>query len=146
MEGETNNANEDEKCDVNIKEENLNYFANKQVIQIPPNIDDSLSSSDVIVREGSNETLFCKATGFPEPSLKWKRDDGAKFSINKTHKVYECEGEKLELYKISRLDMGAYLCIATNGIPPSVSKRIKLSLTFVLQMEKPNSDPKFSPC
>ncbi|KAH1023023.1 hypothetical protein HUJ04_012310 [Dendroctonus ponderosae] len=95
---------------------------------VPPNIDDSLSSSDVIVREGSNETLFCKATGFPEPSLKWKRDDGAKFSINKTHKVYECEGEKLELYKISRLDMGAYLCIATNGIPPSVSKRIKLSV------------------
>uniref|UniRef100_A0AAR5P251 Ig-like domain-containing protein n=2 Tax=Dendroctonus ponderosae TaxID=77166 RepID=A0AAR5P251_DENPD len=99
-------------------------------VVVPPNIDDSLSSSDVIVREGSNETLFCKATGFPEPSLKWKRDDGAKFSINKTHKVYECEGEKLELYKISRLDMGAYLCIATNGIPPSVSKRIKLSVDF----------------
>lgn len=42
--------------------------------------------------------------------------------------VTESEGETLELTKISRLDMGAYLCIATNGVPPSVSKRIKVSV------------------
>lgn len=34
----------------------------------------------------------------------------------------------LELHRISRLDMGAYLCIATNSVPPSVSKRIKVSV------------------
>lgn len=42
--------------------------------------------------------------------------------------VTEWEGETLELTKISRLDMGAYLCIASNGVPPSVSKRIKVSV------------------
>lgn len=42
--------------------------------------------------------------------------------------VLEWEGESLELTRISRLDMGAYLCIATNGVPPSVSKRIKVSV------------------
>ncbi|KAJ8923470.1 hypothetical protein NQ315_010048, partial [Exocentrus adspersus] len=96
----------------------------------PPNIDDSLSSSDVIVREGSNQTLTCKATGFPTPSVKWKRDDNSKITINKTLEVVEWEGEKLELTKISRLAMGAYLCIASNGVPPSVSKRIKVSVDF----------------
>lgn len=30
--------------------------------------------------------------------------------------------------RVSRLDMGAYLCIASNGVPPSVSKRIKVSV------------------
>ncbi|XP_018561385.1 neurotrimin-like isoform X2 [Anoplophora glabripennis] len=99
-------------------------------VVVPPNIDDSLSSSDVIVREGSNETLTCKATGFPTPSVKWKRDDNSKITINKTLQVVEWEGEKLELTKISRLDMGAYLCIASNGIPPTVSKRIKISVDF----------------
>ncbi|KAJ8984271.1 hypothetical protein NQ317_009755 [Molorchus minor] len=99
-------------------------------INLPPNIDDSLSSSDVIVREGTNETLTCKATGFPTPSVKWKRDDNSKITINRTLQVAEWEGEKLELTKISRLDMGAYLCIASNGVPPSVSKRIKLSVDF----------------
>lgn len=34
------------------------------------------------------------------------------------------DGETLNLVKISRLEMGAYLCIASNGVPPSVSKRI----------------------
>lgn len=28
--------------------------------------------------------------------------------------------------RVNRLDMGAYLCIASNGIPPSVSKRVML--------------------
>lgn len=42
--------------------------------------------------------------------------------------VIEWEGETLDIARISRLDMGAYLCIASNGVPPSVSKRIKVSV------------------
>jgi hypothetical protein len=42
--------------------------------------------------------------------------------------VSEWEGEVLELTRISRLDMGAYLCIASNSVPPTVSKRIKVSV------------------
>jgi len=42
--------------------------------------------------------------------------------------VSEWEEPTLELHRISRLDMGAYLCIATNSVPPSVSKRIKVSV------------------
>lgn len=51
---------------------------------VPPNIDDSLSSSDVIVREGSNVTLRCRANGSPTPTVKWKRDSMEKISINKS--------------------------------------------------------------
>lgn len=36
------------------------------------------------------------------------------------------DGEVLHIVKISRLHMGAYLCIASNGVPPSVSKRVLL--------------------
>lgn len=42
--------------------------------------------------------------------------------------VNEWEGDTLEITRISRLDMGAYLCIASNGVPPTVSKRIKVSV------------------
>uniref|UniRef100_A0A1I8N5G1 Ig-like domain-containing protein n=2 Tax=Musca domestica TaxID=7370 RepID=A0A1I8N5G1_MUSDO len=97
---------------------------------LPPNIDDALTSSDVIVREGDNVTLRCKAKGSPEPAIRWKRDDGLKIVLNKSNEVSEVEGETLELERISRLHMGAYLCIATNGVPPSVSKRIKVSVDF----------------
>lgn len=54
------------------------------IVIVPPNIDDSQSSSDAIVREGANVSLTCKATGSPTPNIRWKRDDGSKISINKT--------------------------------------------------------------
>lgn len=34
------------------------------------------------------------------------------------------DGEHLNLTKVTRYEMGAYLCIASNGVPPTVSKRI----------------------
>lgn len=45
-----------------------------------------------------------------------------------TCSVPEWEGETLEITRISRLGMGAYLCIASNGVPPAVSKQIKVSV------------------
>lgn len=36
------------------------------------------------------------------------------------------DGEVLHVTKVSRLHMGAYLCIASNGVPPSISKRVLL--------------------
>ncbi|XP_025423912.1 neurotrimin-like isoform X2 [Sipha flava] len=99
-------------------------------VVVPPSISDSLSSSDAIVREGSNVSLTCHVDGYPKPEIKWKRDDGLQININKTLTVSEWAGPTLELHRISRLDMGAYLCIATNSVPPSVSKRIKVSVDF----------------
>lgn len=37
-------------------------------------------------------------------------------------------GETLHLTKISRSEMGAYLCIASNGVPPTISKRIVVNV------------------
>lgn len=131
-----------------IKFSSISFYSST----VPPNIDDSLSSSDVIVREGSNITLKCRAHGSPQPTIKWKRDDNSKININKSlsgeensyqlfnflwkliefsmlsFAVYEWDAEMLEISRISRLDMGAYLCIAQNSVPPSVSKRIKVSV------------------
>jgi hypothetical protein len=36
------------------------------------------------------------------------------------------EGEKLELMKVDRAQSGAYWCIASNDVPPAVSKRVLL--------------------
>lgn len=45
------------------------------------------------------------------------------FTVNRT------EGELLNFTSVTRFHMGAYLCIASNGVPPSVSRRIVLSIT-----------------
>lgn len=63
----------------------------------------------------------------------WTSKNWASRSRSAFHSVYSLfyfisvtvyDGETLSLMKISRLEMGAYLCIASNGVPPSVSKRI----------------------
>ena len=38
--------------------------------------------------------------------------------------VEKVKGPDLRLSKVTRADMGPYLCIASNGIPSPVSKRI----------------------
>ena len=42
------------------------------------------------------------------------------------HTVKSVEGETLVMKKVSRLQMGSYLCIASNDVPPAVSKRVTL--------------------
>ena len=42
-------------------------------------------------------------------------------------------GQVISLTRVSRRDSGAYLCIASNGVPPAVSRRIILEVTCKLQ-------------
>lgn len=66
--------------------------------------------------------------GFPAPKIIWRREDGQSITVDKKKKVMVYDGDVLQLSKITRNEMGAYLCIATNGVPPSVSKRIILDV------------------
>lgn len=36
------------------------------------------------------------------------------------------DGSSFTIPRVNRLHMGAYLCIASNGVPPTVSKRVML--------------------
>jgi len=47
------------------------------------------------------------------------------------------DGEQLNLTRITRSEMGAYLCIATNGVPPTVSKRITVDVECELVTDIP---------
>lgn len=103
-----------------------------QVVVPPDILDDESTLSSVAVRENQNLTLTCKAGGFPEPKIMWKREDGNEIVLDRKKKVAVNihNGRNLTITKISRTDMGAYLCIATNGVPPSVSKRIIVDVEF----------------
>ena len=54
-------------------------------LAVPPSIDDSLSSSDVTVREHSTVTLTCNAAGTSPLTVRWRREDGNLISINRTY-------------------------------------------------------------
>ncbi|XP_038221319.1 lachesin-like [Zerene cesonia] len=101
-------------------------------VVVPPDILDYPTSSDQVAREGANVTLRCAAHGVPTPTVVWRKEAGdllptANFSDAQNTSV---NGAVLHLVKVSRLHMGAYLCIASNGVPPSVSKRVMLVVHF----------------
>ncbi|EAT35448.1 AAEL012384-PA [Aedes aegypti] len=103
-------------------------------VQLPPDISDEQSSSDMTVREGGNVTFFCKATGHPTPKVTWRRDDGSPLYQQRNgtelRRVDTHIGNFLNLSNVDRRQMGAYLCIASNEVPPAVSKRVYLNVNF----------------
>ncbi|XP_046399102.1 lachesin-like [Ischnura elegans] len=108
-------------------------------VVLPPNIlDEKSSQSSVAVRENQNITLMCQADGFPTPKIMWRREDGQGITIDRRNKVTVYDGDQLTMTRIGRSEMGAYLCIATNGVPPSVSKRIIVDVEFSPMIWVPN--------
>ncbi|XP_075721214.1 lachesin-like [Rhipicephalus microplus] len=115
-------------------------------VLVPPDIVDSESSSDVLVREGSNVTLSCRAKGYPAPRITWRREDGTPIAVGNWQEQLgstatdnvSYEGEEVSITKVSRLHMGPYLCIASNGVPSPVSRRILLQVHFPPMIWIPN--------
>lgn len=98
-------------------------------------------ASQVTVSEASNASLSCRARGHPTPTITWRREDGQPILLNgldyqqDTSDVESLgsksiEGSQLVFSQVHRLNSGAYLCIASNGIQPSASRRIVLDVQF----------------
>nr|XP_036232496.1 opioid-binding protein/cell adhesion molecule homolog [Bactrocera oleae] len=98
-------------------------------VVVPPDILDYPTSTDMVVREDSNVTLKCAATGSPEPTITWRRENGVPIELANGSEALRCN---FDFARVKRQHMGAYLCIASNGVPPSVSKRI----TFIVHCVK----------
>ncbi|XP_050313906.1 lachesin-like isoform X2 [Anthonomus grandis grandis] len=112
-------------------------------VVIPPDIISEETSGDMMVPEGGSAKLVCKARGYPQPKIIWRREDSGTIlargnSSSKKERVTSLEGEVLSLTKVTRSEMGAYLCIAANGVPPSVSKRMMLHVHFHPLIQVPN--------
>ncbi|XP_026727665.1 limbic system-associated membrane protein-like [Trichoplusia ni] len=112
-------------------------------VYVPPDIMSDETSGDVSVQELENATLTCKATGHPPPKITWRREDHEPVLLKKPQsrdfdKVESYTGSSLPLWRVDRRQMGAFLCIAANDVPPAVSKRIILNVNFAPTVKVPN--------
>ncbi|XP_073959858.1 protein CEPU-1-like isoform X2 [Choristoneura fumiferana] len=110
---------------------------------VPPDIINDETSADVSARELDNITLICRATGHPPPKITWRREDHEPMLLKKQggkefYKVESYTGSSLPLWRVDRKQMGAFLCIASNDVPPAVSKRITLRVNFSPTVIVPN--------
>ena len=111
-------------------------------VQIPPDIDMARTSGDMTAREHQDTAqLNCRADGVPQPTIVWRREGGGNIRVRSSHHqprtVEVWTGHTLEIPEVRREDMGAYLCIASNDVPPTVSKRIYLHVQCKEGKEKP---------
>ncbi|XP_065335016.1 lachesin-like isoform X2 [Cloeon dipterum] len=111
-------------------------------VHVPPDILYDETSVDQAVQEGENATLVCRATGHPPPRITWRREDGDPILIRKglreIMKVDTYNGSLMHFWRLDRRQMGAFLCIASNDVPPAVSKRIILNVNFSPVVKVPN--------
>ncbi|XP_065165837.1 lachesin-like isoform X2 [Atheta coriaria] len=106
-------------------------------VVIPPDIlnDNESTEGGGVALEGGTVRLKCHAVGVPSPTVLWRREDSKSLVFrNETSREKQVQrsfdGDTLVLTNIQRADMGAYLCIASNGVPPSVSKRFSVRVHF----------------
>ncbi|KAF7494617.1 Protein amalgam [Sarcoptes scabiei] len=119
-------------CQVNA--ENMISQIGYLDVKVPPILIEDRTSSDTIVDEHQKAILKCHAKGYPKPKITWRREFGEPINLGQfggqKFSVPTFEGSQLNLTQVTRDDMGAYLCIASNGIPPSLSRRILLHVNF----------------
>eukprot|EP00095_Tigriopus_kingsejongensis_P007581 maker-scaffold506_size152672-snap-gene-0.21 protein:Tk07581 transcript:maker-scaffold506_size152672-snap-gene-0.21-mRNA-1 annotation:"neurotrimin isoform x4" len=98
-------------------------------VVVPPRIVDSLSSSDMVVKENTPVNLTCEARGSPKPELRWRRADGEMIRY-RGGMVLSVEGNSLVIPSATRAHIGKYYCIASNGVPPTITKNMELKVQF----------------
>ena len=79
--------------------------------------------------------------------MTWKRPSGEMITVRKGANKIKCKvvavlllltdilclaeevsGAEIQLHKVTRSEMGSYMCIATNGVPPAVAKTVQLNV------------------
>nr|XP_053652620.1 lachesin-like [Cherax quadricarinatus] len=101
----------------------------------PPVLDGG--DEEVTVNRGASANLTCRAHGTPTPTIRWVREDYDRIRITHTHFVTDYIGSSLLLQDVTQRSAGGYLCIASNGHPPSISKKIIVHVNYMPEVKGP---------
>lgn len=89
-------------------------------VYVKPNIFPKIKTVYRNLKEGDTANLTCNATGYPEPTITWYRENEA---IGR-------QGPYLLVHNITRYCSGTYTCHAFNGVGPAVSQVFSINVHF----------------
>ncbi|XP_071041663.1 cell adhesion molecule Dscam1 isoform X8 [Parasteatoda tepidariorum] len=80
---------------------------------------------------GSSISVQCKASGSPQPKISWKK------IIDKMEMLLsEGSSDTLTLFPADIADSGMYVCVADNGIPPSINTNFTIHVHVPAKFEE----------
>ncbi|CAL1281289.1 unnamed protein product [Larinioides sclopetarius] len=87
---------------------------------------------------GDAISIYCKASGSPDPRIFWKKYSGSDvlMEINTNSSYSRQNSTVLHISKVSSDDAGLYECIADNGIPPKVTSNFSITIHDVPKIKK----------
>ncbi|KAH9373774.1 hypothetical protein HPB48_007504 [Haemaphysalis longicornis] len=91
-----------------------------------------IEPSDTVVVRGGTAIIDCQADGFPLPRVRWTKSEGDVpgdyRAISSSSRIHVFENGSLAVHSSEEKDSGFFLCQASNGISPILSKVVKLSV------------------
>jgi len=96
-------------------------------VRIPPTISDN-STRSIITSAGADITMNCYASGYPQPTISWRRNKNSLIPINGGVAIHR--GNSLTLRNITKSHRGTYYCVADNGVSPGTRRGISVEVEF----------------
>ncbi|XP_037822181.1 LOW QUALITY PROTEIN: lachesin [Lucilia sericata] len=97
----------------------------KLSVRRPPVISDN-STQSLVASEGSEVQMECYASGYPTPSITWRRENNAILPTDSATYV----GNILKIKSVKKEDRGTYYCVADNGVSVGDRRNINLEVEF----------------
>nr|XP_027200228.1 Down syndrome cell adhesion molecule-like protein Dscam2 isoform X2 [Dermatophagoides pteronyssinus] len=112
------------------------------IIHVPPRW--RIEPTDMTVVKGHNAIIDCDTDAYPEPVITWSRAEGLDINnelpsnfkpINSNGHYRSYENGSLVIHNSHKSDTGYYMCAASNGIGPGISKVIKITVNVAATFE-----------
>ncbi|XP_032590300.1 lachesin [Drosophila grimshawi] len=97
----------------------------KLSVRRPPVISDN-STQSIVASEGSEVQMECYASGYPTPSITWRRENNAILPTDSATYV----GNILRIKSVKKEDRGTYYCVADNGVSKGDRRNINVEVEF----------------
>ncbi|UXI20602.1 Brain-specific angiogenesis inhibitor 1 [Sarcoptes scabiei] len=112
------------------------------IIHVPPRW--RIEPQDTMVVKGRNVLIDCDTDAYPEPIITWSHAEGLDANnelpsnfkpINSNGHYRSYENGSLVIHNAHKSDSGYFMCAASNGIGPGLSKVIKISVNVAASFE-----------
>ena len=95
------------------------------IFTVPAQIEEISGPTEVVADLGSTVEFGCRASGYPFPTVKWRREDSI---LSVDGRRLRQTFEFLQISNVQETDSGAYVCEASNGFGEPQTRRYRLTV------------------